>query len=192
MSGLELGGGGPERGPESRGCSQPACPRVSGPPLGRGPTAWLPDAFSYLGDLGQDDGSVLLALSQGLHGGQEFSPLLDFLHHCTGERTLSAGLGGRGAVPQPPGGSHSSKRSSSGPGSCRAGGAFLLRSSVSFPVAKRSWSLRFSFSRSPGGPRSGQGGCEGRPFTQTCTLQGAWAVRSWGFCRPRPFSPGGT
>lgn len=39
--------------------------------------------LSYLGDFSQDDSSVLLALSQSLHGSQEFFPVLDFLHHCT-------------------------------------------------------------------------------------------------------------
>lgn len=38
---------------------------------------------SYLGDFSQDDSSVLLALSQSLHGSQEFFPVLYFLHHCT-------------------------------------------------------------------------------------------------------------
>lgn len=51
--------------------------------------------------------------------------------------------------------SHSSNRSSSGAGSsCCTRGA-VLRSSMSFPVAKIFWSLRFSFSRSPVGPRDG-------------------------------------
>lgn len=36
--------------------------------------------LSYLGDFSQDDSSVLLALSQSLHGSQEFFPVLDFLH----------------------------------------------------------------------------------------------------------------
>lgn len=48
----------------------------------------------------------------------------------------------------------SSNRSSSGAGSsCRTWGTFF-RSSLSFPVAKIFWSLRFSFSRSPVGPRN--------------------------------------
>lgn len=56
----------------------------------------------------------------------------------------------------PIGGLHSSNRSSSGAGSsCRTGGGFVFRSSESFPVAKMFWSLRFSFSRSPTGPRNG-------------------------------------
>lgn len=36
--------------------------------------------LSYLGDFSQDDSSVLLALSQSLHGSQEFFPVLNFLH----------------------------------------------------------------------------------------------------------------
>lgn len=50
---------------------------------------------------------------------------------------------------------HSSNRSSSGDGSscCTRGAVF--RSSMSFPVAKIFWSLCFSFSRSPVGPRDG-------------------------------------
>lgn len=67
------------------------------------------------------------------------------------------------APPHPPpqhkrpiSGLHSSKRSSSGAeSSCCTGGGFLFRSSESFPVAKIFWSLRFSFSRSPVGPRNG-------------------------------------
>ena len=71
--------------------------------------------------------------------------------------------------------SRSSKRSSSGAGSsCRTGGGFLFRSS-GFPVAKIFWSLRFSFSRSPVGPRCGLGKV-GRapPIPGACSLQGAW------------------
>lgn len=72
--------------------------------------------------------------------------------------------------------SRSSKRSSSGAGSsCRTGGGFLFRSSGFFPLAKIFWSLRFSFSRSPVGPRCGLGKV-GRapPIPGACSLQGAW------------------
>lgn len=48
-------------------------------PLPLDDSAW---AASYLGDFSQDGPSVLLALSQSLHGSQEFLPVLDFLHHC--------------------------------------------------------------------------------------------------------------
>lgn len=51
--------------------------------------------------------------------------------------------------------SHSSNRSSSGAGSSCCTRGTILRSSMSFPVAKIFWSLRFSFSRSPVGPRDG-------------------------------------
>ena len=73
-------------------------------------------------------------------------------------------------------GSHSSKRSSLGAGSsCRTGWGFLFRSSGSFPVAKIFWSLRFSFSRSPVGPRCGLVKVGGAPsIPGACLLQGAW------------------
>ena len=73
-------------------------------------------------------------------------------------------------------GSHSSKRSSLGAGSsCRRGWGFLFRSSGSFPVAKIFWSLRFSFSRSPVGPRRGLVKLGRAPsIPRACLLQGAW------------------
>ena len=73
-------------------------------------------------------------------------------------------------------GSHSSKRSNLGAGSsCRTGWGFLFRSSGSFPVAKIFWSLRFSFSRSPVGPRQGLVKVGGAPsIPGACLLQGAW------------------
>lgn len=178
VSGLELGE--PERGPKSRSCSQPACPHVSGPALGLGPTARPSDASSYLGDLGEDDGSVLLALSQGLHGGQEVFPLLDFLHHCTGEGALSARAGGPVGPARSPPGAHILQ---SGP--ARGSGPAVPEVPFSsVPLCPSPWQrgLGVSASPSPGllGAQKWPGRVRGAPPSQSFPL------------RPRPFSPGGT
>lgn len=156
--------------------------------------------FSYLGDLSQDDSSVLPALSQSLHGSQELFPVLDFLHYCRGEglsvhKAVGVPRGPWGKVgvlcpgllllapsnsvharhPPPPPlqpGLRSSNRSGSGAGSsCCTGGAFLFCFSGSFPVAKIFWSLRFSFSRSPVEPNSGIAKVEREPCS--------WFLLGW-------------
>lgn len=141
------------------------------------PHTWvrLPDAVSYLGDLGEDDGSVLLALSQGLHGGQEFSPLLDFLHHCTGGRALSARAGGPvGRSRSPPGAHILQSGPARGPGPAAPGVPFS-----SVPLCPSPWQRGLGVSASPspgllGGPEVAREGARGAP----CTLQGAWAVQA--------------
>lgn len=102
-----------------------------------------------------------------------------------------------GAPPRPPlqrkwplSGLHSSKRSSSGAeSSCRTGGGFLFHSSESFPVAKIFWSLRFSLSRSPAGPRNGLIKAGRAPHSWHASLQGPWP-HGGGFCKPGAFHPG--
>lgn len=94
------------------------------------------------------------------------------------------------ALTGPSRGLRSSNRSSSGAGSfrCTARG-FFFRSSLSFPVAKMFWSLRFSFSRSPVRPRKGLVKARRAPRFMAgvpnwaCLLQGAW-VTGRGCCNP--------
>lgn len=69
----------PRPGPDlGAGCLTHSCllPHAHG-----GPPPSPSCCFSYLGDLSEDDPSVLFALSQSLHASQEFFPLLDFLYH---------------------------------------------------------------------------------------------------------------